>query len=297
MGAIYNLFDKYFSGFSLPSLTVIDIIEMAIIAFAIYEIIIWVKSTRAWMLVKGIIFLMVFSVIAMILQMDVILWIFKNAINVGIIAIVIVFQPELRSALEQIGRKNVFMSVFSFDDEKNSPKLSESSINALVKAAFEMGKCKTGALIVIENEVQLKDIERSGIRIDGEISSQLLINTFEHNTPLHDGAVLVRDNRIVAATCYLPLSDNLELSKELGTRHRAAVGVSEESDSFTIVVSEETGYVSVAFRGKLIRNISSELLKSYLQQNIPGVPVRDRKHVFGSRRERVKKNESEDKQD
>lgn len=297
MEAIYYFFDKYFSGFSLPSLTIIDIIEMAIIAFAIYEIIIWVKSTRAWMLVKGIFFLLVFSIIAMVLQMDVILWIFKNAINVGIIAIVIVFQPELRSALEQIGRKNVFMSVFSFDDEKNSPRLSESSINALVKASFEMGKCKTGALIVIENDVQLKDIERSGIRIDGEISSQLLINTFEHNTPLHDGAVLIRDNRILAATCYLPLSDNMELSKELGTRHRAAVGISEVSDSFTIVVSEETGVVSVASEGELIRNISADALKNYLQQSIPGKQSRSKKSVFRSRKGRVKEDESEAKQD
>lgn len=297
MKTIYHFFDKYISGFSLPSLTIIDIVEMAIIAFAIYEIIIWVKSTRAWMLVKGISFLLVFSIIAMVLQMDVILWIFKNAINVGIIAIVIVFQPELRSALEQIGRKNVFRNVFSFDDEKNSARISESAINALVKASYEMGKAKTGALIVIENNVQLKDIERSGIRIDGEISSQLLINTFEHNTPLHDGAVLIRDNRILAATCYLPLSDNMELSKELGTRHRAAIGVSEESDSITIVVSEETGYVSVAYEGELIRNISMENLRFFLQRNLSGMKIKNKRRVFRGRGGRVKKNESETKQD
>lgn len=296
MDIIYNFYDNYLKGFSLPSINVVDIIEMVIIAFAIYEIIIWVKSTRAWMLVKGIFFLLAFSIVAMILQMDVILWIFKNAINVGIIAVVIVFQPELRSALEQIGRKNLFINVFSFDDQDNISRLSEDSVNALVKASFEMGKCKTGALIVIENEIQLKDIERSGIRIDGEISSQLLINTFEHNTPLHDGAVLIRNNRVLAATCYLPLSDNMELSKDLGTRHRAAVGISEVSDSFTIIVSEETGVVSVACNGRLTRDMNPEMLKNHLQ-NAVGRISKTRKGVFRSRKERVVQDEPEEEQD
>jgi len=296
MEMIYKFYDNYLKGFSLPSIDVIDIIEMAIIAFAIYEIIIWVKSTRAWMLVKGIIFLFAFSIVAMVLQMDVILWIFKNAINVGIIAIVIVFQPELRSALEQIGRKKLFLNVFNFDDQDNISRLSEESINSLVKASFEMGKCKTGALIVIENEIQLKDIERSGIRIDGEISSQLIINTFEHNTPLHDGAVLIRNNRILAATCYLPLSDNMELSKELGTRHRAAVGISEVSDSFTIIVSEETGVVSIAYGGRITRNMSPEMLKNHMRNTV-GRPEKTRRSRFRGRRERVEQDESEEEQD
>lgn len=288
MDAILKFIDEYLVGLSLPSITIIDIIEMIIIAFAIYEIIIWVKSTRAWMLFKGIFFLLAFSILAMILQMDVILWIFKNAINVGIIAVIIVFQPELRSALEQLGRKNVFVGMFSSDD--SNTVLSESSINALVRATFEMAKCKTGALIVIENEVILKEIERSGIAIDGAITSQLLINIFEHNTPLHDGAVIIRNNRVLAATCYLPLSDNLELSKELGTRHRAAVGVSESSDSFTIVVSEETGTVSIAREGKLFRDLTAETLKVRLQ-NMSNFNASRRKRKV--RKERSKKNESE----
>lgn len=261
MEAIKNFIYKYLVGLSLPRLSPIDIVEMLIIAFAIYQIIMWVKNTRAWMLVKGLTFLLIFSIIAIILQMDVILWIFKNAISVGIIAIIIVFQPELRSALEQLGRKNVFRSMSSFGDSEENNLFTEKTISSITKACFEMGRVKTGALIVLEKDIMLKDIERSGIPIDAELSSQLLINIFEHNTPLHDGAVIIRNNRVLSATCYLPMSDNLELSKELGTRHRAAVGISEVSDSLTIVVSEETGAVSVAQNGNLTRNISSEQLR------------------------------------
>ncbi|MBE5938520.1 MAG: TIGR00159 family protein [Lachnospiraceae bacterium] len=292
MDAILNFIDKYLSGFTIPSLTIIDIVEMVIIAFAVYEIIIWVKSTRAWILVKGLFFLLVFSAIAVVLKMDVILWIFRNVISVGIIAIVIVFQPELRSALEQIGRRNVFANVFSTDDEKGDSLLSNAAINSIIKAVYEMGRNKTGALIVIENKETLADFERSGIMINGDITSQLLINIFEHNTPLHDGAVIVRDNKITAATCYLPLSDNMELSKELGTRHRAAIGVSEETDSYTIVVSEETGVVSLAVRGRLIRDINAEVLRQRLE-HMSGINGNNKKHLFRSRKGRAKQDEKE----
>ena len=271
MDMIKRFISQYLVGLSLPQMTIIDIAEMIIIAFAIYQVIMWVKNTRAWMLVKGIIFLLVFSIIAMILQMDVILWIFKNAISVGIIALIIVFQPELRSALEQLGRKNVFSSLFSSDDEDQN--LSDKSIGEIVRASITMSREKTGALIVIEDAINLKENEKNGIYINADISSQLLdailtsqllINIFEHNTPLHDGAVIIREDRILAATCYLPLSDNLELSKELGTRHRAAVGISEISDSLTIVVSEETGAISIARFGYLTRNITSDRLEQEL---------------------------------
>lgn len=262
MDMIKRFISQYLVGLSLPHMTIIDIAEMIIIAFAIYQVIMWVKNTRAWMLVKGIIFLLVFSIIAMILQMDVILWIFKNAISVGIIALIIVFQPELRSALEQLGRKNVFSSLFSSDDEDQN--LSDKSIGEIVRASITMSREKTGALIVIEDAINLKENEKNGIYINADISSQLLINIFEHNTPLHDGAVIIREDRILAATCYLPLSDNLELSKELGTRHRAAVGISEISDSLTIVVSEETGAISIARFGYLTRNITSDRLEQEL---------------------------------
>ena len=267
METIKNFMSKYFGGLILPDMTVIDVFEIIIIAFALYHIIIWIKTTRAWMLVKGIIVLIVFWFIAVILDMSAILWIFSRSITFLTTAVVIVFQPEIRSALEQIGRKDIFRSLMPFDDTKDKMEKSETKIiNDIVKATFELAKTKTGALIVLQNEVPLQEYERTGIILDSVISSQLLINIFEHNTPLHDGAVIIRDNRITAATCYLPLSDNMELSKELGTRHRAGVGISEVTDSLTIIVSEETGNVSIAMKGNLIRGVDGDYLKSKLNR-------------------------------
>lgn len=273
MEAIKTIFEDYFSWISwlaLPEIGLVDIVEIFIIAFALYHIIIWVKNTRAWILLKGIIVLLVFCLMAYILHMNVILWIFSKTIGVGITAIIIVFQPELRRALEQLGRGKIISSLVPFDDSKgNEEKISEKTMNEIVKATFELGKAKTGALIVIENQVPLNEYERTGIMLDSVISSQLLINIFEHNTPLHDGAIIIRKNRITAATCYLPLSDNMELSKELGTRHRAGVGIGEVSDSLTIIVSEETGKVSIALGGELIRNVDGVYLKGKLE-NLTG---------------------------
>ena len=267
METIKNFMSKYFGGLILPDMTVIDILEIIIIAFALYHIIIWIKTTRAWMLVKGIIVLLVFWFIAVILDMSAILWIFSKSITFLTTAVVIVFQPEIRSALEQIGRKDIFRSLMPFDDNKTNVEKSETKIiNDIVKATFELAKTKTGALIVLQNEVPLQEYERTGIILDSVISSQLLINIFEHNTPLHDGAVIIRENRITAATCYLPLSDNMALSKELGTRHRAGVGISEVTDSLTIIVSEETGNASIALDGELIRGVDGDYLKSKLNQ-------------------------------
>lgn len=250
---------------TIPKVGVTDMVEIVIIAALIYEIMIWIKNTRAWTLFKGIVILIVFVLLAAIFNLNTILWIADKTLNVGIIAAIIVFQPELRRALEQLGRKNFINNIFTFDDSKNTnERFSDRTITELVKATYELAKHKTGALIVIEKEISLTEYERTGIAIDSEISNQLLINIFEHNTPLHDGAVIIRGDRIVAATCYLPLSDNMELSKELGTRHRAGVGVSENTDSFTIIVSEETGKVSVAEGGKLIRNVDGEKLRSEL---------------------------------
>ena len=218
------------------------------------------------MLFKGIIVILIFLLIAALFQMNTILWLSGKVVNIAAIALVIIFQPELRNALERLGRKNFLTAFFSFDFQKASTvRFSEKTITEIVKACYEMGKVKTGALIVIERDVMLNEYIRTGIPLDSLISSQLLINIFEHNTPLHDGAIIVRGDRIVAATCYLPLSDNMELSKELGTRHRAAVGVSEVSDSMTIIVSEETGAVSLAVEGTLYRNIDADFLKSKLR--------------------------------
>lgn len=220
------------------------------------------------MLVKGLIVLLIMWLIATVMNLNVILWIFYKSINVGIIAVIIVFQPEFRKALEQLGENNIVKPLFNLNELKEkSGQFTEEIIQDIVKAVFELAKTKTGALIVIEREVSLREFEKTGIAIDSYISSQLLMNIFEHNTPLHDGAVIIRGDRIAAATCYLPLSDNMQLSKELGTRHRAGIGVSEVSDSLTIIVSEETGKVSIATGGTLIRNVDGDYLKSKLSFN------------------------------
>ena len=264
--ALYAFMDKYLSWIDKPKIGVTDVIEIIIIAFVLYHIMVWVKNTRAWMLFKGIIVILIFLLIAALFQMNTILWLSGKVVNIAAIALVIIFQPELRNALERLGRKNFLTAFFSFDFQKASTvRFSEKTITEIVKACYEMGKVKTGALIVIERDVMLNEYIRTGIPLDSLVSSQLLINIFEHNTPLHDGAIIVRGDRIVAATCYLPLSDNMELSKELGTRHRAAVGVSEVSDSMTIIVSEETGAVSLSVEGTLYRNIDADFLKSKLR--------------------------------
>lgn len=264
--ALYAFMDKYLSWIDKPKIGVTDVIEIIIIAFVLYHIMVWVKNTRAWMLFKGIIVILIFLLIAALFQMNTILWLSGKVVNIAAIALVIIFQPELRNALERLGRKNFLTAFFYFDFQKASTvRFSEKTITEIVKACYEMGKVKTGALIVIERDVMLNEYIRTGIPLDSMVSSQLLINIFEHNTPLHDGAIIVRGDRIVAATCYLPLSDNMELSKELGTRHRAAVGISEVSDSMTIVVSEETGAISLAVEGTLYRNIDADFLKSKLR--------------------------------
>jgi diadenylate cyclase len=250
---------------SLPKIYFTDIIEICILAFLIYHVVKWIKNTRAWLLVKGIIVIMVFWLFAVVFDLNVILWIISNTISVGIIAVIIIFQPEFRKALEQLGQKNIVKSIIYFDDAKyKSVRFSDYTLNEIIRATFEMARAKTGVLIVIEEDTPLIDYKNTGILIDSVISSQLLINIFEHNTPLHDGAAILKNDRIAAATCYLPLSDNMQLSKDLGTRHRAGVGISEVSDSLTIIVSEETGKVSIAKGGKLIRNIDGDYLRAKL---------------------------------
>ena len=268
-----NYIRTYFDWFYIPRITITDLIEIIIITFLVYQIMMWFKTTRAWTLIKGILVLLLFAGAAMIFQFNTILWIMKNTISVGVIAVIIIFQPEFRRALEQLGRKKFVSSLFSADEEKSMRKIDKRVLNEIVKAVYAMSEVKTGALIVMEQEVKLGDYERTGIAIDGEVSSQLLINIFEHNTPLHDGAVLIRNNRIVSATCYLPLSDNMDISKALGTRHRAAIGVSEVSDSITVIVSEETGAVSIAHNGKIIRNLSRDNFVSQVEELSKNEPI------------------------
>lgn len=265
MNQVITALKEYVNRWSLPTVTPVDVLEIAIIAFVLYHVTFWVKRTRAWTLVKGVLVLFGAYVIAYVLNMSVILWVFDKTIGLGITALLIVFQPELRKALEELGQKKIVSSILPFDENKEKNiRFTDRTVNEIVRATGELAKAKTGALIIMEKDIVLSEYERTGITIDSAISSQLLINIFEHNTPLHDGAVIVRGDRIVAATCYLPLSDNLGLSKELGTRHRAAVGVSEVSDSLTVIVSEETGMISVAIGGKLMRNIDGDLLRRKL---------------------------------
>ena len=250
-----------------------DIAEIIILSFLLYHILVWVKNTRAWSLSKGILVIAAFVLLAAYFEMNTILWIVNNMFSVAVTAIIVILQPELRKAVEELGRKNLISSIMPFELGRNpgEGRFSDKTINEIAKACVEMGKVKTGALIVVQQDQALDEYERTGIDVDGIVTSQLLINIFEHNTPLHDGAVIVRGDRITAATCYLPLSDNMSLSKELGTRHRAGVGISEVTDSLTVIVSEETGKISVAFGGKLERNLSGEELKEKLKtiQNKP----------------------------
>ena len=263
---LLNVFQENLSSvLSMANLTLtwVDLVEILIISFLFYHILKWVKSTRAWNLFKGIMIILIFVLVAALFQMSTILWIAENTLNVGLTAIVIIFQPELRKALENIGGRNRFGGFFNLN-KSETKKFSDETIEELIKATYAMGKVKTGALMVIEDEILLNEYVRTGIDVDAKVSSQLLINIFEKNTPLHDGAVILRGDRVVAATCYLPLSDSMSLSKELGTRHRAAVGISEVSDSLTIAVSEETGKISIALRGQIYRDVTEEFLRKKL---------------------------------
>ena len=247
------------------SITITDVLEIFILAFLVYSLLLWIKNTRAWTLLKGLMVLVVCVSLVYILHMDTLIFIVNRGIDIAITAAIVIFQPELRRALEQIGEKQIVSSLIPIDTGREvTERFSDKTVNEIAKAASEMGKAKTGALIVIEQNVRLDEYERTGITLDSVLTSQLLINIFEHNTPLHDGAVIVRGNRITSATCYLPLSDNMMLSKELGTRHRAGVGISEVTDSLTVIVSEETGGISVAYKGELKRNITVDELKEQL---------------------------------
>lgn len=265
MQIFYYIKDFLETYLKFPRIYFTDIVEILIITVLIYEVFVWIKNTKAWMLFKGIIVLIAFTLVASFFNLTTILWLVNRTLSVGIIAVIIVFQPELRRALEQLGRKNILSTIFSIDNMKDiNERFSDQTITEVVNATFELAKTKTGALMVVEQNVRLTEYEMTGIYLDSKVSNQLLINIFEHNTPLHDGAIIIRGDRIVSATCYLPLSANMQLSKELGTRHRAALGISEESDSLTIIVSEETGKVSIAYGGVLTRNVDGDMLKKKL---------------------------------
>lgn len=264
----YIRFKLQISQFSLPvSISAIDIVQILLIAIFVYYLMVWVKNTRAYMLLKGVLLVILFLALATAFHMNIILWICKQLSVVAITGVIVIFQPELRRALEQLGEKKMLSTLIPFESSKSTEeRISDRTIGELIHAIYAMGEVKTGALIVVEQNIVLKEYEKTGIAMDSMISSQLLINIFEHNTPLHDGAVIVRNNRIVAATCYLPLSDNLALNKSLGTRHRAGVGISEVSDALTVIVSEETGKVSYTLGGKIYTGVTPGVLREELNK-------------------------------
>jgi len=270
---LYNIIG--FMGLNNPLDAIKAIIDIGIVAFAIYKLIILVKDTRAMQLIKGILFIFAATYLSKWLGLKTIAYILNNSIQLIGITLVIIFQPELRRALEHIGRSK-FKDFFSFDEE-NSDVQTKAYIEEIVKACMEMSKNYTGALIVIERQTKIGEITNTGVLLDSQISSELLINIFTPNTPLHDGAVIIRENRIKAAACFLPLTDNPNLSKELGTRHRAALGISEVSDSIAIVVSEESGKISFALNGGLTRNLTADTLRKALNKNLLDIKNPNRK--------------------
>lgn len=252
-----------FSTMVRPEIDILDLLDILMVAFIVYKILNWVKETRAWTLFKGLVVFFVFYAFATLLQLNTIHWILSKTLSVGIIAFVILFQPELRKALEQLGNGKIIRNMFKFEIQDEEDEDDVKTIDEIVTAAKKMASVKTGALILVERDVPLGDHIRTGIPVDGLVTSQLLINIFEHNTPLHDGAVVIKNNRVAAAACFLPLTEN-KVSMELGTRHRAAIGASEVSDADIIVVSEETGYISLARSGVIYRNITPDELKRML---------------------------------
>ena len=237
MEQIREFASRYLTYFQFIS--VMDVVEIIIISIMMYYVMVFIRNTRAWALLKGVFVIMVFLVIAEILKMDTILWIARSVFSLAVIALIVVLQPELRKALEELGNKNLIDTLIPFElnSKREEGLFSDRTIREITKGCVEIGKVKTGALSVVKQKDSLVEYERTGIEVDGLVTSQLLINIFEKNTPLHDGAVIVRGDRVSYATCYLPLSDNMELSKELGTRHRAGIGISEATDSMTVIVS------------------------------------------------------------
>lgn len=242
------------------NIRIVDIIDILIVAAVFYKMYRLIRETRAEQLVKGIVLLFIFAEISGVLKLYTINWILQNAMTVGVIAILIVFQPELRRGLEYIGRSRFFSKSFI---EIRGERLSQT-VDEIVEACASLSRQKIGALIVMERATGLNEVVETGTKINGMVTSNLLINIFIPNTPLHDGAVIIKEDIVKAAACFLPLTDNNNISKELGTRHRAALGISERSDALAIIVSEETGSISIAENGVIARHLDSKTLKQIL---------------------------------
>ena len=250
--------------------------EILIFTYLFYKLLNIIKETRAWQLLKGIIFLVLITALSDILGLRTLSFVLNNTFNLMAIGVFVIFQPELRRGLEQVGRSSL-KGFFSSDVDISS---TTNTIEELVRGCMELSKTKTGALIVIERDTKIGDIINTGITLDSEVTAELMINIFTPNTPLHDGAIIIRNNRIKAATCYLPLTDNRDISKELGTRHRAAIGVTEVSDAVVIVVSEETGKVSFIVNGEITRGLQGDPLRMLLRENLIDLSAQTRKISF-----------------
>ena len=260
-----TVLDSFFSAFNqFRTISFIDILDILIVAYIIYRVMKLLKDTSAERLIKGIIILVGIMLLASMLHLTMISWLLQQALNVGLFAIVVVFQPELRRLLEQIGKGNFSRLIVPAD----APDEVESMITATVSACADMSRTKTGALIVFERRERLGEIISTGTMVDAAPSAELIKNIFFKNSPLHDGAMIVRAGRVCAAGCVLPLSGNQSLSRDLGTRHRAAVGMSECADSVLVVVSEETGSISVAIGGMLKRHLSPDMLRKLLENEL-----------------------------
>ena len=288
--------DTYLSSLHIPKLETIqysDVLEILILSILIYHILIWIKNTKAWNLLKGLVVILVFILIAAIMEMNTIIWIVQNVFSIAVIAIIIVLQPELRRALEELGKKNIMNGLLPLDIKSSEGGLfSDKTIQEISRACVEMSRVRTGALIVVAQNDSLADYESTGIEVDGLVSSQLLINIFEKNTPLHDGAVIIKGDRVASATCYLPLSDNTGLSKALGTRHRAGIGISEATDSLTLIVSEENGMISAAYKGELKRGLNQEGIEEVLAKIQNKTPEDKKLRLWKGRAKNEKKADS-----
>lgn len=262
---IYNYFANYV-GIKGPIDIVKAVVDISIVSYLIYKLILLVKETRAIQLIKGILIILVAAYLSGWLGLKTLEYLLKNTFQYIALTLIVLFQPELRRGLEQIGRSR-FRSLFNFEDEGSGIKTT-AVIEEIIKAATELSRTFTGALIVVERDTKIGEIINTGIQLDSNVTSEILINIFTPNTPLHDGAVVIRLNKIKAAACFLPLTDNPNLSKELGTRHRAALGITEVSDSFAVVVSEESGKISFALNGGLTRNLTPDILRKALNKNL-----------------------------
>ena len=274
------------------------ILDLTIVIFLLYCFFKIVRGSRAWQLIKGIALLIVATWVSGLLNLKILNWILTGIMNLGVIAIIVIFQPELRRALEQLGT-NKLTKFFGID--KDLATKTKEDVYKVVIAATELAKTKTGALIVIERDIKIQDIIATGIPMNADVSPQLLVNIFQPKTPLHDGAVVISGNKIAAAACVLPLADDKDIAKELGTRHRAAIGISKESDSIVVVVSEETGKISVAKDGTLIADVREDVLKKILISNIVtkrfAVEKKERKNKIKQIKEKIKKDKKEEKRE